>query len=114
MSVQPVILLMRHSRKSKTSETIINTELKLVNNWLNLNKLSYNIGKTEVIFFHSPRHTFDYSKISIIFRGKKITPVDHIKYLGIYIDTTKLSCLNGIVSKLRFTAHIETLLQVYY
>ena len=95
----------------------------MVNNWLNLNKI--NTGKTEVIFFHSPRHAFDYSKISIKFRGKKITPVDHIKYLGIYIDKflswdyhvqylcTKLSHFNGILSKLRFNDPIETLLQVY-
>ena len=45
--------IMCHSKKPKTIETIINTELKLVNNWLNLNKLSLNTGKTEVIFFHS-------------------------------------------------------------
>ena len=48
--------IMCHSRKPKTIETIINTELILVNNWLNLNKLSLNTGKTEFIFFHSPRY----------------------------------------------------------
>ena len=61
--------IMCHSRKPKAIETIINTELKLLSNWLNLNKLSRNTGKTEVLFFHLPRHSFDYSKISIKFRG---------------------------------------------
>ena len=74
--------IMCHSRKPKTIETIINTELILVNNWLNLNKLSLNTGETEFIFFHSPRHDFDYSKLSIKFRGKKTTHVGHIRYLG--------------------------------
>ena len=52
--------------------------------------------------------------------------MDHIKYLGIYIDKflswdyhlqylcTKLSCFNGNLSLLRFNTPIETLLQVYY
>ena len=77
---------MYHSRKPIIIETTINTELKLVNNWLNLKKLSLNTGKIEVIFFHSSCHAFDYSKISIKFRRKKITCVEHIKYFGIYID----------------------------
>ena len=46
-----------NSTKAKTIETIINTELKLVMKWLRLNKLSLNTRKTELIFFHSSRHT---------------------------------------------------------
>ena len=55
-----------NSKKAKTIETIVNTELKEVIKWLRLNKLSLNAGKTELIFFHSSRHTLDYEKRSLL------------------------------------------------
>ena len=54
--------------------------------WLRLNKLSLNAAKTEVIFFRSKRHSLNYDSISIKMNGLKLTPVDFIKYLGMYID----------------------------
>ena len=75
-----------NSKKPKTIETVINYELKKVTKWLRLNKLSLNAAKTEVIFFRSNRHSLDYDKISIKMNGFKLTPVDYIKYLGMYID----------------------------
>ena len=47
--------LIYNSKKLKTIETVINTELKQVIKWLGLNKLSLNTAKTELIFFHSKR-----------------------------------------------------------
>ena len=109
-----------NSKKPKTIETIINTELKQVVKWLRLNRLSLNASKTELIFFHSKRHTLNYDNISIKFCGKKLIPVDHVKYLGMYIDKhlswnvhiqelcKKLSRANGILSKLRYNAPFNT------
>ena len=118
--------IMYSSKKLKSIETVVNTELKQVSKWLRLNKLSLNADKTELIFFHSKRHTLNYDGISIKFNNKKLIPVDNIKYLGMYIDkylswnfhinqlSKKLSRANGILSKLRHNAPIETCLQVYY
>ena len=77
-------------------------------------------------FFHSKKHSFEYDNISIKFNGQKlVVPVDHIKYLGMYIDkylswnfdiqqlSKKLSRANGILSKLRHNVPIEACLQVY-
>ena len=101
-----------HSKKPKTIETIVNTELKEVVKWLRLNKLSLNAAKTELIFFRSYKHPLNYDNISIKMNGLKLTPVDYIKYLGMYIDKfldwnvhleelgKKLSRANGILSKL--------------
>ena len=50
------------SKRAKTIESIINTELKEVIKWLRMNKLSLNAGKTELIFFHSTKHQLDYDK----------------------------------------------------
>ena len=58
--------------------------------------------------------------------GIKLTPVDFIKYLGMYLDKfldwnhhieelkKKLSRANGILSKLRYNAPLDLCLQVYY
>ena len=78
--------IMYSNKKLKSIETIINTELKLVSKWLKLNKLSLNTNKTELIFFHSRQHLINYDGISINFNGKKLQPVNQVKYLGVYID----------------------------
>ena len=118
--------LIYNSKKLKTIETVINTELKQVIKWLGLNKLSLNTAKTELIFFHSKRRTINYDLISIKFNGLKLVPVDHVKYLGMYLDSylsweyhihelsKKLSRANGILSKLRYNSPLEVCLQVYY
>lgn len=115
-----------NSKKPKTIETVINYELKKVSKWLRLNKLSLNAAKTEVIFFRSKRHSLDYDKISIKMNGFKLTPVDYIKYLGMYIDKNldwnhhiqelikKLNRANGIISKLRYNTTLDICIQVYY
>ena len=114
------------NKKLKSIETVVNTELKQVSSWMKLNKLSLNSDKTQLIFFHSQRHILNYDSISIKFNNKKLYPVDNIKYLGMYIDkylswnfhlmqlSKKLSRACGIISKLRYSAPIETCLQVYY
>ena len=79
-----------HSKKPKTIETIINTELKEVVKWLRLNKLSLNTAKTELIFFHSAKHPLNYGSISIKMNGFKLTPVDFIKYQGMYLQPRPL------------------------
>ena len=118
--------IMYSNKKLKTIETVVNTELKQVTKWLKLNKLSLNSDKTKLIFFHSKQHMFNYDGISIKFDNKRLVPVDNIKYLGMYIDkylswdyhiqqlSKKLSRANGIISKLRHNAPIQTCLQLYY
>ena len=115
-----------NSRKEKSIETVINTELKEVIKWLRLNKLSLNAGKTELIFFQLSRHQLDYDKIYINFNGVRLNPVDFIKYLGMFVDkylnwnhhisnlSKQLSLANGILSKLRYNASLVFCLQVYY
>ena len=117
--------ILYNSKKAKTLETIINTELKQVVKWLNLNKLSLNADKTELIFFHSKQHVLDYEKVSIKFNGVKLKAVDYVKYLGVFIDkylswdfhicelSKKLSKANGIISKLRYNTSRKNCLMVY-
>ena len=108
-----------HSKKAKTIETIVNTELKEVVKWLQLNKLSLNASKTELIFFRSNKHPLNHDNISIKMNGLRLTPVCHVKYLGMFLDqflnwnvhidelSKKLSRANGILSKLRYNAPLD-------
>ena len=77
--------LLYGSKKLKTLEITINTELKLVTNWLRLNKLSLNAKKTELVIFRSKRKPMN-REISIKLNGFKLTPSDNVKYLGMYLD----------------------------
>ena len=115
-----------NSKKLKTIETVVNTELKEVSKWLRLNKLSLNVKKTELIFFHSPFKKVNYDKIFIKFNDLRLQPVDFVKYLGMFIDKflnwnhhilelcKKLSRANEIISKLRCNNPLSTCIQVYY
>ena len=113
------------SNKINTIETIVNTELKLVTNWLRLNKLSLNATKTELVIFRSKWRKLDREMI-IKLNGKRLTPTDNVKYLGMYLDnhlswdqhilklSTTLSRANGILSKLRYNSPRNVCLNVYY
>ena len=84
------------------------------------------LEKLNSFFFILISIVLNYDNISIKFNAVKLSPVDKIKYLGMYIDkylswnyhiqhlSTKLSRANGILSKLRHNAPLETCLQVYY
>lgn len=74
------------SKKLKSIETVLNTELKNVSTWLILNKLCLNLDKTEIIFFLSKQHLINYDSISIKFNGKRLIPVVYVRYLGMFID----------------------------
>ena len=113
------------SKKLKTLEITINTELKLVTNWLRLNKLSLNAKKTELVIFRSKRKPMN-REISIKLNGFKLTPSDNVKYLGMFLDknlswdfhihklSNSLSRATGILSKLRHNAPRSVCLNVYY
>ena len=63
-------------------------DLNEVIEWLRLNKLSLNAGKTELIYFHSHANPSecDLDKIFINFDYVRLNPVDNVKYLGMYVD----------------------------
>ena len=70
----------------ETSEKLakkVNTELEYVKRWLDANKLSLNINKTNYIIFHSPAIAQpDNTVINI--GNKHISKVKHVKFLGLF------------------------------
>ena len=86
----------------KTLEFILNSELNNLSNWLNSNKLTLNIMKTNFVIFCPYQNKLNYvPQISIFDNDKnKNDALDHkncIKFLGLLIDEN-LSWKNHIHS----------------
>ena len=63
----------------------VNIELKFIKRWLDANKLSLNIDKTNYVIFHSTSSSI--SPDTVIEIGKKyITRVKYLKFLGLLLD----------------------------
>ena len=104
---------------------VINSELKLVTDWLRANKLSLNESKTKLLLFR-PINKLNLTLSNIKLNGHLLTLAKSVTYLGIEIDETlswnnqievlakKLSRTNGIFSKLRYYISTETLTSIYY
>ena len=81
-------------KNTKVVEKIINDELVHVSNWLVANKLSLNVGKSNVLLFRGKNKSTP--SINIQINGISVEEKEHTKYLGIQID-----------NKLTFEKHIE-------
>ena len=90
---------------------IINGELGKVLKWLSANRLSLNVNKTKVMFFHSVRKAVAYPKLYI--DNKEIERVDSFIFLGLQINhninwnnhirsiSFKVAKIAGILHKLK-------------
>ena len=102
---------------------IINGELVKASKWLSANRLSLNVNKTKVMFFHSVRKTVAYPKLYI--DNKKIERVDSFLFLGLQINhnlnwnnhicsiSFKVSKIAGILHKLKYEFPTSILKSIY-
>jgi hypothetical protein len=104
---------------------IMNTELNNIYKWINANKLSLNISKTQYMVFHTQRNKQVISK-ELCVNTSAIEYVKHSKFLGVYLD----SCLTwdkhissiraktargmAVISKARPHFNVPTLITLYY
>ena len=106
-------------------ELIINKELKKLHNWLIVNRLSLNIDKTNFVMFH-PYNKPLKQNITLKINKSAISEKDHVKYLGIIIDSTlswknhidnvssKISKSIGLLYKIRHFVNIKLMKTLYY
>ena len=99
---------------------IINSELKLVTDWLRTNKLSLNESKRKLLLFR-PINKLNLTLSDIKLNGYLLSLAKSVTYLGMAIDETlswnnqnevlakKLSRTNGILSELKYYIPAETL-----
>ena len=69
----------------KQLQSVVNKELKKVKKWLDVNKLSLNIDKTNFIMFKSPQHTCPES-VNIKIGKLPIKQNCYVKFLGVLLD----------------------------
>ena len=90
----------------------VNADLKHLVNWLNANKISLNVKKTEMVIFKSKQKKLE-GDLKIKLCGKRLYPTKSVKYLGVKIDTNltsphhinnlsiKLNRANALLFKIR-------------
>ena len=103
----------------------VNKELDKLYLWLNVNRLSLNIDKTNFLIFH-PYNKPLKQNVTIKINKKAISEIDYIKYLGVLVDsslswkykisdlTKKISRAIGIMYKLRTFLPLKVMQNVYY
>ena len=103
----------------------INKELVKLKKWLDCNKLSLNVNKTNFVMFYSPKKPIS-DNIFIKFGKKVIERVKYVKFLGILMDEhlsykyhiqelhKKLSKTSGIFFKISHQLSKEILVSLCY
>ena len=97
----------------------VNYDLKNLSNWLKTNKISLNVGKTDLVLFTSSKKQLD-CDLNIKLNGNRLFEIDSVRYLGIQNDkkltwkqqinhvSLKLNKANGMLSKLRHVLEYES------
>ena len=106
-------------------ESTVNVELKKLDTWLCVNRLSLNITKTNFVIFH-PFNKPLIKTITLKIRNKAISEERYVKYLGVLIDSSlswkfhidnlqkKLSRTLGLLYKIRPFVNTDILMTLYY
>ena len=87
--------LLNINKSPKHLNKFINVDLKNLTKWLNANKISWNVSKTEMVSFRPKRKSMDFN-LKIWLNGKQPYETNSLKYLGIRID-----------NKLNWKAHVN-------
>ena len=64
---------------------LVDADLKHLVNRLNVNKISLNVKKTEMVIFKSKQKKFE-GDLKIKLCGKRLYPAKGVKYLGVKIE----------------------------
>ncbi len=65
----------------------INEELSKINEWLKINKLSLNVGKTKYMIFHNRQRNIDnYTNLTLKLDGQTIQRTSSFNFLGIVVN----------------------------
>ena len=113
------------SNSIKKLNKLVNADLNRLVNWLNTNKISLNVKKTEMVIFKSKQNKFE-GDLKIKLCGKRLYSTESVKYLGVKIDTNlswqyhindlsiKLNRANALLFKMgKYVSH-EILRSIYF
>ena len=104
---------------------LVNLDMKNLTVWLNANKTSLNVDKTELVIFKHQRKKLD-TEIKIKLNRKRLYPSQSVRYLGMKIDqnlnwkdhindiAVKLNRANALLFKIRNFVNITILKTIYF
>ena len=113
------------SNSIKKLNKLVSADLKHLVHWLNANKISLNVKKTEMVIFKSKQKKFE-GDLKIKLCGKRLYPSESVKYLGVKIDTNlnwehhvndlsiKLNRANALLFKMRKYVSLKILRSIYF
>ena len=102
----------------------INYDMSRVTHWVRANRISLNVGKTEIILFRSCRTKIT-KKLNSQLSGQKIKTKTQTNYLGVILDEhlnskkqidtvkRKLARATGLLPKLRYYVPKKVLISIY-
>ena len=72
----------------KTLFSLVNQELRKINEWFEANKLSFNAEKTKYSLFHKPSGRDDLSLLllKLLIKKHQVERAESIKFLGVLLD----------------------------
>ena len=109
----------------KKLNKLVNADLKHLVNWLNANKISLNVKKTDMVIFKSKQKELE-GGLKIKLYGKRLYPTESVKYMGVKIDTNltwqhhvnnlsiKLNRANALLFKIRKYVSLKILRSIYF
>ena len=109
----------------KKLNRLVNADLKHLVHWLNANKISLIVKKTEMVIFKSKQNKFD-GDLKITLCGKRLYSTESVKYLGVKTDTKlnwkhhvndlsiKLNKANALLFKIRKYVSLKILRSIYF
>ena len=104
---------------------LVSLDIKHFNNWSSANKISFNVEKTEIVVFRSPRKVL-LNEMKIKLSGKRSYSSNSIKYLGINIGRflhwydqvnsipVKLNKANTLLLRIKNYVNMERLRNIYF
>ena len=117
------LLCLRNSAKKLNK--LFSADLKHLGNWLNANKISINLKKTEIVIFKSKEKKFE-GDLKIKLCGKGLYPTESVKYLVVKIDANlswqyhindlsiKLNRDNVLLFKMRKYVSLKILRSIHF
>ena len=113
------------SNSIKKLNKLVNADLKHLVNWLNANKISLNVKKTEMVIFKSKQKKVE-GDLKVKLCGKRLYPTKSVKYLGVKIDTNlswqyhindlfiEMNRTNALLFKMRKCVNLKTLRSICF
>ena len=106
--------------------TKLNSDLNILSDWFNSNKLSLNVNKSNYMLFSKSRNKLNHPSPSLEIAGTRIERTHHFKLLGLIIDenltwnehiqscVSKLTSAFYAINRLKHIVPIDSLKSLYY